>query len=574
MSDRTNSFAANQAAQRDDMATVVSTIDKQQTKYADILPSSVPWADFRNAFLVAVQQNYRLLQADRQSLFLALQKAASDGLKPDGREGALVIFGDDKEDEEGNPVPSVANAKKKVQWMPMVAGLIKLVRNTGKVANIRAKLIYKGEQVVISDEDGQETYKHVRTIGEGTTIDDDPSNIIGAYAVVKYKDGDWEIEPMTRRQIDRVRAVSKAKKGPWAPWYDEMAKKTVLRRLIKRLEKSSELRALDAVLERDETMTIDGVATEATDPIRQEFSPEKQATKSAAATNVKAQRQPARQEAPHDPETGEIKAAKESFSGKPAFDQAKQQAAAEAEMAAAARQMEPDVEIWPADENGEPLEDCHEPMSAVEFAKWYAGRLSVTKHPEALFEHNADNAADAGGNEEARAIIQTAIDLRQQADKPAVQAAPVVAATRKPIVAIPIPVTPKNAPHWPHYEKLVREAIPQLKSLEEVDTWEAMNKPNYDRRAIQIAIENWLRDRRRALGFKEQPDEVIPETSEQIMSRVFTTVSLLTTDDAITEWTKGTEIVATMAGLRKNDRPAFDKIVAFIDNRRLELPVA
>ena len=224
-----------------------------------LLPSEIPWDTFKDTFKIAIQSNSRLLEADRQSLWIALQKAAMDGLKPDGREGALVIFGDDTEDEQGNRVATTANKPKRVQWMPMVWGLVKLVRNTGNIANIRTKLIYKGERVEIVDADGQESYRHVRTIEAASEITDDPANIIGAYAVVNYKDGSWEMEPMSRAQIDRVRAVSRAKKGPWQPWFDEMARKTVLRRLIKRLDKSP-VRRIEAALDRDDTLTIDATA--------------------------------------------------------------------------------------------------------------------------------------------------------------------------------------------------------------------------------------------------------------------------------------------------------------------------
>jgi prepilin-type processing-associated H-X9-DG protein len=50
----------------------------------------------------------------------------------------------------------MANAKKRVVWMPMIAGLIKLVRNTGDISGIRAKLVYRGERVEVTDADGSD----------------------------------------------------------------------------------------------------------------------------------------------------------------------------------------------------------------------------------------------------------------------------------------------------------------------------------------------------------------------------------------------------------------------------------
>src|ERR1700744_1797781 len=208
MSDRTIPLSGHEQRRREDMQTLVATVDKQTDKYQGILPSDVNWQDFRNAFLVAIQSNSRLLEADRSSLFLALQKAASAGLKPDGQEAALVIFGDD--DEDGNP--SSAKGKKRVVFMPMVWGLCKLARNTGTVKAIRAQLVYRGETVVVSDVNGQRSYSHQRSFGDNDEIDDSPQNITAAYAVVEYKDGTWDAEFMSKRQIERVKATSRSKK--------------------------------------------------------------------------------------------------------------------------------------------------------------------------------------------------------------------------------------------------------------------------------------------------------------------------------------------------------------------------
>src|SRR5271163_2066392 len=103
MSDRTTSWSANEQERKEQMSRVVATVRGQEEKYRGLLPSDVDAEDFINAFIISVNKTPRLLEADRDSLYLGLLSAASDGLKPDGREGALVIFGDDQEDEDGNP---------------------------------------------------------------------------------------------------------------------------------------------------------------------------------------------------------------------------------------------------------------------------------------------------------------------------------------------------------------------------------------------------------------------------------------------------------------------------------------
>ncbi len=67
--------------------------------------------------MTAININPDLLNCDRRSLMNAAMKAASDGLVPDGTDGALVPF-------DG-----------KVTWMPMVAGVRKKVRRSGEVTS-------------------------------------------------------------------------------------------------------------------------------------------------------------------------------------------------------------------------------------------------------------------------------------------------------------------------------------------------------------------------------------------------------------------------------------------------------
>ena len=58
-----------------------------------------------------------------------------------------------------------------------------------------------------------------------------------------------DVEGMGRSDVGKVRAASRAGKfGPWVEWWDEMAKKTVIRRMAKRLPSSADV---DSVLASD-----------------------------------------------------------------------------------------------------------------------------------------------------------------------------------------------------------------------------------------------------------------------------------------------------------------------------------
>jgi recombination protein RecT len=192
------------------------------------LPAHVSVDKFSRVAMTAIQNNPDLVNADRKSLFGAIVRLAQDGLLPDGREAALVMFGG------------------KAQAMPMIAGILKKVRQSGDVAKVSAQVVYENDEFVWHlgfDED---------VTHNPPPLDKPRGNPIGAYATAVLKDGSRLLEVMSHEEIEKVRAVSRAKgNGPWVSWWGEMARKTVMRRLAKRLPMSTDL--IDE-LDRDPTM--------------------------------------------------------------------------------------------------------------------------------------------------------------------------------------------------------------------------------------------------------------------------------------------------------------------------------
>lgn len=191
------------------------------------LPSTVSFDAFRNASVVAVTDNPRILQCTRESVFKAIRTLAGAGLVPDGREAAIVPFG------------------KEAQAMPMVFGLIKVARNSGKISSLWAEVVYEGERLEVGMEDGNRIWKHVTDDGDPIDAMSRGGEIRGAYAVAKMTDKTVEFQPMSHAEIEKRRKVSRTQKDPgatgiWGQWYEEMAKKTVIRNLVKRLPMSTE----------------------------------------------------------------------------------------------------------------------------------------------------------------------------------------------------------------------------------------------------------------------------------------------------------------------------------------------
>jgi recombination protein RecT len=208
------------------MKEVRSAFDAAAGEYQRSLPKHVPTERFIRHLVTAVQLNPELLQADRQSLMAACQKAAQDGLLPDGREGALVIFRS-RNKQTGMWV-------KAVQWMPMLLGLMKKARNSGEISSLAAHIVYDNDEFHLALGDQEEIYHR-------PYIDGDRGKPRLVYAICRLKDGTLVRDWMTMDEVAKVRSASRAaESGPWVDWFDEMCKKTVLRRLIKRLPASTD----------------------------------------------------------------------------------------------------------------------------------------------------------------------------------------------------------------------------------------------------------------------------------------------------------------------------------------------
>lgn len=205
------------------------------------LPVHIPVERFMRVVLTAVNGNGDLLLADRQSLFESCLKAAQDGLLPDGREGALVVYNTNvaKPGEQKRWI-------KKVQWMPMVAGIMKKARNSGEIALITAGYVVGGDKFRYwIDDDGEHIFYE-----PGEKQDHD--TFVCAFAMAKTKDGVIYAQRVTPNDVEKMRNASKAKDGPaWKNWYDQMAMKGAIRRLAKRLPMSSDL---DDLVRRDDEL--------------------------------------------------------------------------------------------------------------------------------------------------------------------------------------------------------------------------------------------------------------------------------------------------------------------------------
>lgn len=213
----------------------------------EILPSHVSFEKFTTAAAVALANNSDLLGADRQSVINALSSCAKDGLIPDNREAALIVY--KTKNANGQWIP-------KAQYLPMIDGVMKRARQSGEVSVIATRAWYKNDQFrVWMDEDGEHIFYEPNLLDRG--------ELVGTFAYAKMKSGDLQFEVMNLDDIEKVRAASKnSDKGPWVDWYESMARKSVMHRLCRRLPNNSEMmemleRGTEMVWQKEKDITPD-----------------------------------------------------------------------------------------------------------------------------------------------------------------------------------------------------------------------------------------------------------------------------------------------------------------------------
>lgn len=184
---------------------------------------------FKQVAVRAVAENPSIAGSDINALTVACSHAAQDGLMPDGREGAFVMY------------------KNKVQWQPMVGGLRKILAQLG--FSIRAEVVCSNDTHWDWEEGDNPRIEHVPA-----PLGTDRGDIRGAYAIATGPDGQQYRAVLDIQKINKVKAISRAKNGPWKTWFDEMAKKTAIKALVKTLPLDSSREGMErlyALVKRD-----------------------------------------------------------------------------------------------------------------------------------------------------------------------------------------------------------------------------------------------------------------------------------------------------------------------------------
>jgi recombination protein RecT len=230
-------------------------LERQRDQLARLLSNTIP-VDRFIAVAYDIAKSPQLSRAHPASVMKAIWDAANLGLEPSGilGEGYLVTrWNKDLQAHEA-------------QFQPGYRGLAQLARRSGHIVAL--------DWGVVFEEDSFEW-------AEGTTpwIDHRPardraetSRPTHAYAWARDINTQVYIAVLDRAEIEHIRSKSPAKNnGPWVTDWGEMAKKSAVRRLCKKLPLSPEIQravALDDAAELAEPVEDNGEQPRGTDRLR------------------------------------------------------------------------------------------------------------------------------------------------------------------------------------------------------------------------------------------------------------------------------------------------------------------
>ncbi len=215
-------------------------MSKMLPQFEAARPTGLPaeWiARFQRTLMTTIQNNPKLLDCNRASLWNAAMSCAVFGLEPDPalRQVALVPF------------------KGKVQCIPMYPGYVKMAANAGWL--IEAHPVRQADQFEYEFGSNQRV-RHLPAMGAGVGND---NPVIAAYAFARRIDnpnGSLALEVMSVEQIIEIRNKSAGFKydqssSPWTTDFAAMARKTPIRSLAMHLPlEVQQMAAMDLTHER------------------------------------------------------------------------------------------------------------------------------------------------------------------------------------------------------------------------------------------------------------------------------------------------------------------------------------
>jgi len=214
--------------------TIIGLLEQMKGEITRCLPKHLTTERMTRIAITELRKNPKLGECDPTSYIAAIMQASQLGLEP-GILGSCYLI----------PFYNKKFDRYECTFMPGYRGFLDLARRSGQITSLVARAVYE------QDEFSYEFGLNEKLIHKPSM--DEKGKLIAVYAVAILKDGGHQFEVMNVKEINIIRDQSKSKNdGPWITNYDEMAKKTVLRKLFKWLPCSIEMQKTVSLDEQQE----------------------------------------------------------------------------------------------------------------------------------------------------------------------------------------------------------------------------------------------------------------------------------------------------------------------------------
>jgi len=207
------------------VATIRDLLQRSQSQIALALPKYMSADRMTRLAMTSILRNPKLLECDPLTLVGAVIQCAQLGLEPGSNFGAHLV-----------PFWNTKAGKRDVQVIPDYRGLMGLARNSEQISTIDAHAVYEQDHFEFA-------YGKDPDLVHVPRLSKDRGEIKYFYAVARLKDGGVQFVVLGKWEVDEIRdRYSRAAgDGPWVTNYEEMGKKSCIRRLVDYLPARIEL---------------------------------------------------------------------------------------------------------------------------------------------------------------------------------------------------------------------------------------------------------------------------------------------------------------------------------------------
>lgn len=199
-------------------------LEKQKAQLAAALPKHLSADRMIRLATTEFAKNPLLQKCTQMSVYGAIIQSSQLGLEIGVLGQAYLV-----------PYRNGKTGQYEAQLIPGYKGLIGLARRSGEVTSIETHIVYE-----------RDTFELKLGIDSNLThvpyLDGERGSPKLVYGVAKFKDGGYHLEWMPMSEVEKIRARSKSRdNGPWVTDYDQMVRKTLIRRMCNYLPMSIEL---------------------------------------------------------------------------------------------------------------------------------------------------------------------------------------------------------------------------------------------------------------------------------------------------------------------------------------------